>query len=35
MIYDADQAGEPTSKLSADTPAVAAAMEIFGRTLIE
>jgi CO dehydrogenase maturation factor len=35
IIYDADQAGQPTSTLTVAAPAVAAAMEIFKKTLVE
>jgi CO dehydrogenase maturation factor len=34
-IYDADQAGQATSKLPASAPAVSAAMDIFKKTLVE
>jgi CO dehydrogenase maturation factor len=34
-IYDTDQQGKPTSLLAETNPAVAAAMEIFSKTLVE
>ncbi|MDR2301093.1 MAG: AAA family ATPase [Deltaproteobacteria bacterium] len=34
-IYDSDQRGQPTSLLAEDNPAVAAAMDIFSKTLVE
>ncbi|MDR1050420.1 MAG: AAA family ATPase [Deltaproteobacteria bacterium] len=34
-IYDCDQNGRPTSQLDETNPAVAAAMKIFGETLVE